>query len=160
MERSFLECKPVMYLLNVVDRNDECTPTPAPFLSYFLQCQRFHVGWNVTLLGINWDSRAEKLEQPEETGVLSFHPVSEGLEGSTAGSASAGSPQMDFKESYKEHPHFTPFSKAVLVKHATESLQFLFCCRIKVCSRCKMLKENPTYSPFYTRMWRLHMLLG
>lgn len=31
-----------------------------------------------------------KLGQPQETGNLSFHPVSQGLEGSTAGCASAG----------------------------------------------------------------------
>lgn len=53
-----------------------------------------------------------KLEQPQETGNLSFHPVSQGLDGSAAGCASAGSRCSSQNNPYESGllSDFTPFT--------------------------------------------------
>lgn len=105
-----------------------------------------------------------KLEQPQETGNLSFHPVSQGLDGPTAGCASAGSwcgSQINPYESgsLSDFTPWTPLSKVVLVMTCQphRSIPFVLIPLLHQSSQGRIYKKKkiPTTSPFYTRMWRL-----
>lgn len=81
-----VECKSVTQPSNLIYTNDWWTSLPIHPCFIPPKCRRLcGIKCDFTVNKLGYPSR--KLEQPQETAVLSFHPVSEGL---TAGSASAG----------------------------------------------------------------------